>query len=218
MSVPADYAHPERGTFSLALIRRRDLDTAHRIGTLVFNPGGPLSGVAFLPAFVHVVDNSIADRFDLLSWDPRGVGASGPIHCWSDQEKDRFFSLLAPPLGDTRAATLLDATAQQLAAECGRRYGNRLSLYGTANSARDLDRIRAAVGDAKLTYLGSSWGTRLGAAYADLFVTEIGVFPKLDSQYDEIYDEITLAISDLVKDQPHAYDFLRGRTFARSLH
>ncbi|TMH25029.1 MAG: hypothetical protein E6H61_02895 [Betaproteobacteria bacterium] len=53
---------------------------------------------------------------------------------------------------------------------------------------------------------------------ADLFVTEIGVFPKLDSQYDEIYDEITLAISDLVKDQPHAYDFLRGRTFARSLH
>jgi hypothetical protein len=53
---------------------------------------------------------------------------------------------------------------------------------------------------------------------ADLFVTEIGVFPKLDSQYDEIYDEITLAISDLVKDQPHAYDFLRGRTLARSLH
>jgi hypothetical protein len=53
---------------------------------------------------------------------------------------------------------------------------------------------------------------------ADLFVTEIGVFPKLDSQFDEIYDEITLAISDLVKDQPHAYDFLRGRTFARALH
>ena len=53
---------------------------------------------------------------------------------------------------------------------------------------------------------------------ADLFVTEIGVFPKLESQYDDIYDEITLAISDLVKDQPHAYDFLRGRTFARSLH
>jgi len=53
---------------------------------------------------------------------------------------------------------------------------------------------------------------------ADLFVTEIGVFPKLDSQYDEIYDEITLAISDRLKDQPHAYDFLRGRTFARSLH
>jgi hypothetical protein len=53
---------------------------------------------------------------------------------------------------------------------------------------------------------------------ADLFVTEIGVFPKLDSQFDDIYDEITLAISDLVKDQPHAYDFLRGKTFARSLH
>jgi len=53
---------------------------------------------------------------------------------------------------------------------------------------------------------------------ADLFVTEIGVFPKLDSQFDEIYDEITLAISDLVKDQPQVYDFLRGRTFARSLH
>jgi len=53
---------------------------------------------------------------------------------------------------------------------------------------------------------------------ADLFVTEIGVFPKLDSQYDEIYDEITLAISDLVHDQPHAYDYLRGKTFARSLH
>lgn len=53
---------------------------------------------------------------------------------------------------------------------------------------------------------------------ADLFVTEIGIFPKLDSQFDEIYDEITLAISDLVKDEPHAYDLLRGRTFARSLH
>lgn len=53
---------------------------------------------------------------------------------------------------------------------------------------------------------------------ADLFITEIGVFPKLDSQFDEIFDEITIAISDLVKDQPHAYDFLRGRTFARALH
>ena len=53
---------------------------------------------------------------------------------------------------------------------------------------------------------------------ADLFVTEIGVFPKLDSQFDEIYDEITLAISDLVKDEPQAYDLLRGRTFARTLH
>jgi predicted transcriptional regulator YdeE len=53
---------------------------------------------------------------------------------------------------------------------------------------------------------------------ADLFVTEIGVFPKLESQFDEIYDEITLAISDLVHEQPHAYDFLRGRTFARTLH
>jgi len=53
---------------------------------------------------------------------------------------------------------------------------------------------------------------------ADLFVTEIGVFPKLDSQFDDIYDEITLAISDLVHEQPHAYDFLRGRTFARTLH
>lgn len=59
---------------------------------------------------------------------------------------------------------------------------------------------------------------RNNIADADLFVTEIGVFPKLDSQFDEIFDEITLTISDLVKDQPHAYDFLRGRTFARALH
>jgi hypothetical protein len=90
----------------------------------------------------------------------------------------------------------VEAKIQALFARCPSLHG--FSVQDRAMLPRDVDQTR--IPD------------------ADLFVTEIGVFPKLDSQYDEIYDEITLAISDLVHEQPHAYDFLRGRTFARRLH
>jgi hypothetical protein len=90
----------------------------------------------------------------------------------------------------------IEAKIRGLFARCPTLHG--FSIQDRAMLPRDLDQTRLPD--------------------ADLFVTEIGVFPKLDSQFDEIYDEITLAISDLVKDQPHAYDFLRGRTFARSIH
>src|SRR5260221_14233457 len=104
-----------------------------------------------------------------------------------------------PGLPDTLLVRLeadVAANIRSLFARCPSLHG--FSVHALALLPRDLDQSR--IPD------------------ADLFVTEIGVFPKPDSQYDEIYDEITLAISDLVKDQPHAYDFLRGRTFARSLH
>jgi pimeloyl-ACP methyl ester carboxylesterase len=170
-SVPQDYAHPGGPAWQLAVTKLPATDPAHRIGSLFMNPGGPGgSGVDFLRSAA----DSFADlnkNFDLVSWDPRGVGASRPaVRCLTDGENDaRNAQPFTTPLNFDRPSWI-DA-AQAHAAACRDRNPGVLPYLTTGNVARDLDLLRAAVGDAKLTYLGYSYGTALGATYISLFPT-----------------------------------------------
>jgi pimeloyl-ACP methyl ester carboxylesterase len=170
-TVPQDYSAPAGPSWQLAVVRLPATDQAHRIGSLFMNPGGPGgSGVDFLrsaaPAFA-----ALNERFDLVSWDPRGVGASRPaIGCLTDAENDaRNAQPFTTPANLDRPAWIDDA--QKHAAACRERNPGVLPYVSTGNVARDLDLLRAAVGDEKLNYLGYSYGTAIGATYISMFPT-----------------------------------------------
>ncbi|WP_171167209.1 alpha/beta hydrolase [Streptomyces sp. I05A-00742] len=173
LPVPLDYAKPDGETIGLALIRARATDTEHRIGSLVFNFGGPGgSGVATLPEF----DKSYAGlraRYDLVSFDPRGVGESAGVRCLDDRELDASEKTDATPDDDAELTAALTQNKRYVDA-CGRRSGKVLPHVGTTDAARDLDRLRAALGDDKLNYFGISYGTELGGVYAHLFPKRVG--------------------------------------------
>jgi pimeloyl-ACP methyl ester carboxylesterase len=170
-TVPQDYADPSGPQYQLAVVRLPARDQAHRIGSLFMNPGGPGgSGVDFLtgaaPAFAD-----LNQRFDLVAWDPRGVGASTPaVRCLTDAENDARNAMpFTTPANLDRPAWIDDA--QFHAAACRDRNPGVLPYLSTGNVARDLDLLRAAVGDAKLNYLGYSYGTAIGSTYIHLFPT-----------------------------------------------
>jgi pimeloyl-ACP methyl ester carboxylesterase len=168
--VPRNYSKPARGTFALAVIRRPAADQAERIGSIFFNPGGPGgSGVQFVREIATGTFSKLNRQFDLVGFDPRGVGASTPaVRCLTDAEARTQFSLPLP-----RPATLdvaaLTGWASGWVARCRLRNPGILPDVTTGNTARDLNRLRAAVGDPTLNYVGYSYGTVLGATYATLF-------------------------------------------------
>jgi pimeloyl-ACP methyl ester carboxylesterase len=171
LQVPLDYAAPDGPAAQVAVMRRRA--TGERIGSLVMNPGGPgASGLDLVPAMAaRLADSSLSRRFDLVGFDPRGVGASLPkINCLDDADwpAERADTDVDPsPAGV--AAT--EAENQELARRCAERSGGAavLAHLGTREVVRDLDILRAVLGDGKLTYLGFSYGTRIGTAYAEAF-------------------------------------------------
>ena len=169
IDVPLDHADPAGDTIPIALIRRPATGD-DRIGSVVFNPGGPGgSGREYLSLAVFGIPDALAERFDLVSFDPRGVGASASVNC--DLVRDDGVSLIAD---DDRAAwdaAFADQLAQ--AATCTTTPDGIAAHLGTNNAARDLDLIRDAIGDELLTYVGFSYGTRLGATYAELFPDRI---------------------------------------------
>jgi pimeloyl-ACP methyl ester carboxylesterase len=164
--VPLDHAAPDGDTIDIAVARVASADGDRRIGSLVFNPGGPGgSGIEFLKSVAEVIPSDLAERFDLVSFDPRGVAASTAIDC--DVDFDDNVSLLAP--GDDAGWDALVAEAEARPDTC---TADSLALepyVGTNNAARDLDALRSALGDDQLSYVGFSYGTRLGATYAELF-------------------------------------------------
>ncbi|HZQ56594.1 MAG TPA: alpha/beta hydrolase [Acidimicrobiales bacterium] len=169
--VPVDYGRPGAAQIGIALRRRPASDPAHRIGSLVLNPGGPgESGIAKLDTDVALLPADVLARFDVVAFDPRGIGGSDPLHCAGDT--------YAGPTPDPDPQTadaqrvLLDAD-RAYADACGRAGGDLLAHLGTADVARDLDELRAALGDARLTYLGLSYGTFLGSQYAGMFPTHV---------------------------------------------
>jgi pimeloyl-ACP methyl ester carboxylesterase len=176
--VPLDYSHPRGRTIHLAVIRHRATEPARRIGTLFFNPGGPGgSGVAALPGFVSLLPAAVRARFDIASWDPRGVGASTPVKCFaSAREANRFLDGMVIgsgfPVGNTQIASWM-RRYRAFGRQCERRSGGLLRHVSTADTARDLDLLRRAVGDRRLSYYGFSYGTFLGATYANLFPAHV---------------------------------------------
>jgi pimeloyl-ACP methyl ester carboxylesterase len=172
--VPFNYRRPAWRRFSLPVIRLRATGPARPIGSLVVNPGGPGgSGIAYALQARTEVAAPVRARFDVVGFDPRGVGASEPaIGCLSGPQLDTYLSTNENLTGASQLAPVV-AEAKLFARGCERESGTLLPWVGTRNAARDMDVLRALLGDAKLTYLGKSYGTYLGTWYAQLFPSHV---------------------------------------------
>jgi pimeloyl-ACP methyl ester carboxylesterase len=171
VQVPLDYSDPHGRTISLAVVRLPATDQAHRIGSLFINPGGPGgSGVNFaLGAAPYLYGGAIQDRFDIVGWDPRGIIRSTPLRCFdSPSQWGPAIAPFAFPLTRQQERRWRKADLFLIHA-CEDRAGPIIDHMATADAARDLDRLRAAVGDEQLTYFGVSYGSFLGVTYANLF-------------------------------------------------
>jgi pimeloyl-ACP methyl ester carboxylesterase len=170
-AVPLDYRRPRGERISVALARLPASDPAHRIGSLFINPGGPGgSGIGFLQGAGQLFPAPVRARFDIVGFDPRGVGLSTPVRCFdSVVEQQAFFARFGLfPVTDREWRAAI-AASQGFDRRCAERNAAILPHLSTANVARDLDLLRQAVGDRMLSYLGLSYGTYLGATYANLF-------------------------------------------------
>lgn len=169
MRVPLDYARPTGRQVGIAVIRLPASGPGGRIGSLVINPGGPGgSGVDYGRYARYLFPAKVRARFDVVGFDPRGVARSAPVRCLTDPELDALVSTPAVPRTPAETASLVEVS-KHFAAACQAKNGDLLAHVGTLDTARDLDVLRAALGDARLTYLGKSYGTYLGAKYAELF-------------------------------------------------
>lgn len=165
VTVPLDYTDPGGRTITVALSRLKANDTAHRIGPLLLNDGGPAGPGLHMPLTTSEVMGDVADRYDLIGMDPRFVGRSTPLDCGWD-----LGSALLRSAGADRAAYRDEvAVARELAARCERAHGDVLPYVTTRNTARDMDVIRAALREDALSYLGYSYGGYLGQVYTQLF-------------------------------------------------
>jgi pimeloyl-ACP methyl ester carboxylesterase len=168
LTVPIDYAHPSAGSIQLA-VAREPTTREPNLGEVVVNPGGPgASGIQFLQSAAGFVRTQLGNEFDVVSFDPRGVGSSAPIRCLSSAQLDQWVAFEGDPQSPSSVAEQ-DQLAKGFAAGCEAKSGALLAHASTVDTARDLDILRAALGQAKLTYMGFSYGTFLGAIYAQLF-------------------------------------------------
>ncbi|MCI3272950.1 alpha/beta hydrolase [Streptomyces cylindrosporus] len=174
MKAPLDWNKPKGDTIGIALIRAKTSGSeSTRIGSLVFNFGGPGgSGVTTLPAFGEDYAK-LRTRYDLVSFDPRGVGRSAPVKCESDQQLDSYFQQDATPDDAAERTKLLDNT-KEFNAACEKNSKKVLAHVRTTDAARDMDLMRQVLGDDKLYYFGISYGTELGGVYAHLFPKKVG--------------------------------------------
>jgi pimeloyl-ACP methyl ester carboxylesterase len=164
--VPVDYADPAGPTLELAVTRRPAGDPANRIGSLLVNPGGPGSSGVRRVQRGFVVSPEVAERFDIVGFDPRGVGASTPITCGASVPAFRATDL-APDSPEEQAA--LEAAAAAVAAECAATEGERLPHLGTVEVAHDLEVIRRALGEPQVSFVGLSYGTLIGLLWAEAY-------------------------------------------------
>jgi pimeloyl-ACP methyl ester carboxylesterase len=181
LTVPVDYADPQGETLDLALLRVPA--GGARVGSLVVNPGGPgAPGTSYAAAGARVFREPLLRAFDVVGFDPRGVGRSDPVDCLSDAELDTY--LAGDPTPDT-AAERADYTSSvlSLGPSCVDRSGPVLGHVTTIEAARDMDVLRSALGEETLSYFGASYGTKLGATYAELFPEQVGRF-VLDGAVD----------------------------------
>jgi pimeloyl-ACP methyl ester carboxylesterase len=171
VGVPLDYDKPNGALISIAMVRLPAANPALRKGSVFINPGGPGgSGVDFAVGAAPVLfTQDVRDRFDIVGFDPRGILRSSPLRCFGTPKQwDPYFTPYAFP-STAAEVEVWKAADRYLDGACDRRGGVILEHMSTANVARDMDRLRAAVGDQKLTYYGVSYGTMLGQTYANMF-------------------------------------------------
>jgi len=172
LEVPLDYDAPSGDTLTIAVIKLPA--GGDKLGSLVLNPGGPGgSGVDYARAARFVVDDAVRERYDVVGFDPRGVGRSDAVVCLNDAQTDAFIAADGTPDDDAELATL-EAESQKFADACEAKSAALLPHIGTRDAARDIDVLREALGDDTLNWLGASYGTFLGATYADLFPDKVG--------------------------------------------
>ncbi|MFG2954464.1 alpha/beta hydrolase [Streptomyces sp. NPDC048291] len=174
MKAPLDWSKPKGATIGLALIRAKASgDPSKRIGSLIFNFGGPGgSGVTTLPAFGSDYA-ALRTRYDLVSFDPRGVGRSDPVECENDAQLDNYFQQDATPDTSAERTQLINRT-KQFNSACEKNSKAILPHVRTTDAARDMDLMRQVLGDTKMHYFGISYGTELGGVYAHLFPKNVG--------------------------------------------
>jgi pimeloyl-ACP methyl ester carboxylesterase len=174
IQAPLDWQDPDGELIQIALARIPALDPDSRIGSLLINPGGPGgSGIGFLSAASTLISKQVRERYDIVGFDPRGVGDSSAVVCYTDtQGLDEFFSVTWPmtPEGFEQST----AVAESFAQACDENTGRLLGYIDTESSAKDMDLIRHLLGDQKLNLLGYSYGSFLGATYAELFPDHVG--------------------------------------------
>lgn len=167
LAVPVDWSDPGGETVDLLVARVPAGDPDRRVGALVTNPGGPgASGVEFVLDGGLFAGTELAERFDLVSWDPRGVGGSAPLDC-AEEEVQEFLRLDSDP-DDPAEQAALDAGAAAVGEACAAAHGELLPHVGTDVAAQDLEALRRAMG-LPLAYVGFSYGTLIGLRYAELF-------------------------------------------------
>jgi pimeloyl-ACP methyl ester carboxylesterase len=191
LPVPLDDRDPASTTIEVAVARVPARDPQRRIGALVVNPGGPgAPGVSYLRAIAESLPRRVRDRFDLVSFDPRGSGGTAPVTCPVDI--DALFDESFSPDTPAEQTRLVDAT-QRVVDACERAAGPPLGHVSTRETARDLDRLRAALGDETLSFLGESYGTYLATVYASEFPDRVRAF-VFDGAIDPADDwaELTL--------------------------
>ncbi|KUJ64309.1 peptidase [Streptomyces albus subsp. albus] len=192
LKAPLDYTKPEGDTIDLALIRTKAKDQKKRIGSLIFNFGGPGgSGIPTLPGFAKDYAN-LNSRYDLVSFDPRGVGESEGVRCLDDKELDAYYTVDSSP-DDAAEVKTANETNKKYNDACRQNSGKVLPYVDTVSAARDMDLMREVLGDKKLYYFGISYGTELGGVYAHLFPKNVGR-SVLDAVVDPTEDPVKGAI------------------------
>ena len=202
LRVPLDYKHPTGEAISLSVIR---LKAKNSVDSLLLNPGGPGgSGVDYARAATYVVSKDLISRYDIVGFDPRGVGRSTPVHCLTDAQTDRIIAADGSPDNQVEI-NLLIALNKNFARACQNKSSTLYRFVDTASAARDIDILRNALGDKKLNWLGKSYGTFLGATYAELFPKRVGRM-VLDGVVDP-----TLSNTELSRGQAVAFEAALNR-------
>lgn len=179
--VPIDYSDLSGETISIAINRHRTTSDSERLGAIVINPGGPGgSGISYVEAYASQFTSRLMARYDVVGFDPRGVGKSAPVDCTAPKEKDRLYASESTP--DT-AAEIKDYEEPFDVSECAAETGKLFNHLSTVEVVKDLDILRALLGEQQLNYLGKSYGTQIGAVYASTFPDNVGRF-VLDGAVD----------------------------------
>jgi pimeloyl-ACP methyl ester carboxylesterase len=173
LQVPIDYLNFRQGRFNLRVLRLKAANQATKIGSLVINPGGPgASGVDYAYNAEYIFGPSLLEKYDIVGFDPRGIGQSEPIRCLTNSQTDVSFASDSKPDNQKELNALIQEMRQNVSRCESRTYD--ILHYSTADSARDMDLLRAALGEKKLNYLGVSYGTYLGTLYANFFPNKVG--------------------------------------------
>jgi pimeloyl-ACP methyl ester carboxylesterase len=189
VDVPLDYANPSGKYVKVAMVKWPAADSANKVGSLLTNPGGPgASGVDFVEEAKSQFDGALHAHYDIIGFDPRGLGRSEPIRCLDDKTQDRFYEQDPPRDATARAAKALQ-DSKNLAAACEKNSGDLLPYVGSKYVAQDMDLMRQVLGDKKLNYLGISYGTYIGSVYAEQFPANVGRM-VLDGAVDPNADQL----------------------------